>query len=284
MKKNNLILTAMLAIALSFTACSSSNDNPAVEVSGILLDKTTLSLVVAKEYTLTATILPNNAADKTITWTSSNPAVASVASGKIIAISTGTATIVAQAGGKNAVCEVSVDGVKINGVVWATRNVDMPGAFSASPESYGMFYQWGMKIGWSVENPLVNSNGGTTWDSSNVADTIWETASDPSPAGWRVPTRAECLSLLDETKVTSVWTTQNGVTGRKFTDIATSANIFLPAVGYRSSGLLNKHGSDGIYWSSTAKSLSTAMYFSSSEQYMSSNSKSFGHSVRSVAE
>jgi hypothetical protein len=33
-------------------------------------------------------------------------------------------------------------GVVINGVKWATRNVDAPGTFAESPQAAGMFYQW----------------------------------------------------------------------------------------------------------------------------------------------
>ena len=33
------------------------------------------------------------------------------------------------------------EGVVINGVRWATRNVDMPGTFAPTPESFGMHYQ-----------------------------------------------------------------------------------------------------------------------------------------------
>ncbi|MDR1809513.1 MAG: hypothetical protein LBR34_03800, partial [Prevotella sp.] len=62
-------------------------------------------------------------------------------------------------------------GVVINGVRWATRNVDAPGTFAATPESAGMFYQWNRSLGWSSSNPLVNSNGGTTWDNSAPSGT-----------------------------------------------------------------------------------------------------------------
>ena len=47
--------------------------------------------------------------------------------------------------------------VIINGVKWATCNVDAPGTFAAAPESAGMFYQWNRKIGWSATDPM----GGT---------------------------------------------------------------------------------------------------------------------------
>ena len=39
------------------------------------------------------------------------------------------------------------DGVVINGVRWATRNVDKPGTFAANPEDAGMLYQWNRKVG-----------------------------------------------------------------------------------------------------------------------------------------
>ena len=38
-------------------------------------------------------------------------------------------------------------GVSIIGVTWATRNVDAPGKFAATPEDPGMFYQWNRKVG-----------------------------------------------------------------------------------------------------------------------------------------
>ena len=173
-------------------------------------------------------------------------------------------------------------GVVINGVKWATRNVDAAGTFAATPESAGMFYQWNRKKAWNSTNEEV-----TGWDNSDSNGTTWATANDPSPAGWRVPTIAELGTLLDETKVTSAWTTQNGVRGRKFTDKTTGASIFLPAAGHRGSGggTLYSRGSHGYYWSSTVYDASSAhfMRFNSTEQYTDNASKSCGFSVRCVA-
>ena len=47
----------------------------------------------------------------------------------------GTATVAAQT-----TCPEG--GVLINGVCWATRNVDAPGTFAENPEDPGMMYQW----------------------------------------------------------------------------------------------------------------------------------------------
>ena len=65
-----------------------------IPVTGVKLDKSSLSLFVNKEATLTATILPDNATDKTVTWTSSNTDVATVSSdGKVTAKAKGTTVI-----------------------------------------------------------------------------------------------------------------------------------------------------------------------------------------------
>ena len=81
-----------------------------IEVEGISLDRTTLTLQEGSSYTLTATITPSDATNKLITWTSDNEDVATVANGKITAKSSGTATITATTsdGEHTATCEVTV--------------------------------------------------------------------------------------------------------------------------------------------------------------------------------
>ncbi len=82
--------------------------NP-IAVTGITLNKTTLSFIVGGSETLSATVTPENATDKSVTWTSTDTAVATVsASGEVTAISVGEATITAQAGEKSASCTVAV--------------------------------------------------------------------------------------------------------------------------------------------------------------------------------
>jgi len=71
---------------------------------------TTLPLTVGETFTLTATVNPNDATNKTVTWSSSTPAVATVANGVVTPVTTGTTTItVATAdGNKTASCTVTV--------------------------------------------------------------------------------------------------------------------------------------------------------------------------------
>jgi hypothetical protein len=81
-----------------------------VGVSKVSLNKTSLSLTVGDEEPLTATVSPDNATDKTVTWSSSNTGVAQVTSdGSVIARAAGTATITAKvADGPAATCTVTV--------------------------------------------------------------------------------------------------------------------------------------------------------------------------------
>ena len=78
-------------------------------VTAVTLDKEKLALEVGGEATLVATVTPDNADDKTVTWTSSDSNIASVdENGKVTAVAAGTATITATAGNQTATCEVTV--------------------------------------------------------------------------------------------------------------------------------------------------------------------------------
>ena len=82
-----------------------------VSVTGVTLNKTSLTLNKGASETLTATVSPSNATNKSVTWSSSNTSVATVDSnGKVTAVSAGTATVTVKTndGGKTATCAVTV--------------------------------------------------------------------------------------------------------------------------------------------------------------------------------
>ena len=85
-----------------------------VPVSQITLNKAETSISVGNSETLTATVAPENAANKALTWASSDEDVATVApDGTVTAVKAGAATITATAAdgsGKSAVCKVTVTG------------------------------------------------------------------------------------------------------------------------------------------------------------------------------
>ena len=87
------------------------NGTQKVNVESIALNENTLTLYTncdPKTAALTATVSPDNATDKTVTWTSADEKVATVENGVVTAVGNGTTTITAQAGDKTAVCTVTV--------------------------------------------------------------------------------------------------------------------------------------------------------------------------------
>jgi uncharacterized protein (TIGR02145 family) len=145
-------------------------------------------------------------------------------------------TSTAPAIGENATTSHNYEaGVLINGIRWATRNVDTPGTFAQNPEDIGLFYQWFSYTSLNVIGTVSGSGNAVSADS-------------PCPEGWRIPTQAELCLLRD---ARSVWTIRNGVNGRLF---GTAPNqIFLPAAGFfrDNDGKMDSKNSLGLYWSST---------------------------------
>ena len=84
---------------------------PVVEVESVSLNKSEMTLTEGKSETLAATVTPENAENKSITWSSNNEAVATVdANGTVTAKSAGTAVITATStNGKSAGCTVTVE-------------------------------------------------------------------------------------------------------------------------------------------------------------------------------
>ena len=111
------VVTAKSAGSATITAkistfsatCTVTVSDPYVKVASVTLDKTSLELVEGDAAQLTATVAPDNATDKTVTWKSSDTKVATVsASGEVVAVAEGKATITAAAGDASASCEVAV--------------------------------------------------------------------------------------------------------------------------------------------------------------------------------
>jgi uncharacterized protein (TIGR02145 family)/uncharacterized repeat protein (TIGR02543 family) len=173
-------------------------------------------------------------------------------------------------------CNCAAANMEINGVKWARCNTGMPGYFVAHEYDYGMFYQWNRKTGWP------SSGSVTGWDSSTPSGTVWSSANDPCPTGWRVPTQAQIQYLRDN--ASSEWTTSGGINGRRFT--YNGASIFLPASGYRggSGGSLLNQGGNGYYWSATQTDSYGAWRLSFSSGYVgvSADDRAYGFSVRCV--
>jgi uncharacterized protein YjdB len=109
MKKLFYATIALIALSTTFTACK-EKETP-ISVEGITLSETNTTLAVGDTLILTASVLPENATNKIVTWTSSNTSVATIDNdGMVIAKTEGTATITVstQDGLKRATCTLAV--------------------------------------------------------------------------------------------------------------------------------------------------------------------------------
>ena len=102
-EENVTVVPAKKSLTVSIPATT-------VAVTGVTLDVTELALEVPATATLTATVAPEEATDKTVVWASDNEAVATVAEGVVTAVAEGTATITVTTvdGGFTATCIVTV--------------------------------------------------------------------------------------------------------------------------------------------------------------------------------
>ena len=129
-----------------------------VAVESIRLDKTSVALECGETVQLEATVLPANATNKKLNWSSSNTAVATVdANGKVTAVSTGTAVITATAvsGNKTATCMVNINFYSVESISLNKRYIFM---------KPGEEYQLTVTI-----LPENATNKNVTWKSSNTA-------------------------------------------------------------------------------------------------------------------
>ena len=125
MKKTLASLFTML-LCFAFVSCGgesgpSGEPSPAptptpttVKVLGVSLDMAACELEVGTKVTLVVSITPNNATNKTVSWSTSNASVATVSNGTITAVAPGKATITVTTsdGNKTATCEVTVVAAK----------------------------------------------------------------------------------------------------------------------------------------------------------------------------
>ena len=106
---------ALLAGGLLWTSCGGDDKTEAdIAVNGVSVSLTTLSLGEGETARLSASVTPENASDKTVSWTSSDESVASVGSnGEVTGVKAGSATITVTTkdGGFNAVCNITVTNV-----------------------------------------------------------------------------------------------------------------------------------------------------------------------------
>jgi len=112
MFKKKLFLLFCLPFILGLFMLSGCGIATPVAVTGVTLDQATMTLTAGRATgTLVATVAPANATNKSVTWSSSAPAVATVANGVVTPVTAGTTTITVTIvdGGFTATCTVTVN-------------------------------------------------------------------------------------------------------------------------------------------------------------------------------
>ena len=138
--KGNATITCTANDGSGVTAtCAVTVTDPIIKVTSITLNKTSITLEVEKSVTLTATVKPDNATNKTVTWSSEEESVATVDNnGKVTAIAKGTAKITCTANdgsGVAAECAVTVTVPKPDKIVLPDEATVMAGAsITLTPE------------------------------------------------------------------------------------------------------------------------------------------------------
>ncbi len=186
MKKLISILFGAILLAALLPSCKGSKDNPVVLPASLTLSQTEINLHVGESKALEATVLPADASDKGIQWSSTNPQRVSVdANGLVRAQAVGTAYVVAQ----------TVNGIKTSCLVRVlssgseTYKVTL---YKGGDEVSGTLYSW---PGNTVRLEARSDDGKSHsyfWTSSSESTTVdeglvtfgWEQREDREDFAW----------------------------------------------------------------------------------------------------
>lgn len=273
-----------------------------ISVESISVDPTEATIFLGQTSLLTATILPQNATNQKISWTSSDESIATVdQTGLVTSVAVGsvTITVTAEDGDLTAASAITVinedasmpdyiengvnlgKGVKIGEQIWAPVNC----GYEEGSFPYGKLYQWGSKFGLGYDSSeasyTVDSGNPTpdelqpnvyysgykapngTWGTVEPWD-VKNEAYDPCPEGWRVPTIEEIEILITNHSEWIVLDDQNGYyfTGETPYAEAGGKQIFLPASGMIKNTSSNRGAWGYYHTASTYSSLSYYINFS----------------------
>ncbi|MBR5661530.1 MAG: Ig-like domain-containing protein [Bacteroidales bacterium] len=162
MKKTIFKVAAAIVVAVLSSAilisCDPEKGDKTIAVSGVSINKTSINLAEGDSETLTATLSPAEATNKSVSWSSSDTQVATVdGSGKVIAQKAGSATITVTTsdGSKTATCSVTVKAIALTKI-------------EISPSETEVII--GKKVNLSVKyTPENASNKDVKWSSSDAS-------------------------------------------------------------------------------------------------------------------
>ena len=131
-------VTSTVYVPVDAVLIYTTSPYPDINVTGVTLNKNNDSIEIGGTTTLTATVSPNNATNKAVTWTSSNTSVATVNNGTVTGVAAGNSTITVRTvdGGYTATCAITV-----------TQPVaHIGGTFYTTVSSFNVIISFGMRI------------------------------------------------------------------------------------------------------------------------------------------
>lgn len=235
---------------------------PVQLVTSIMLSQSSLTLSSGNSQTLIASVLPSNATNKNVTWSSSNSSIAIVdQTGKVIAKAVGTCVITCSAvdgSGVKTECQMTVtssitpdlgnhawvDLGLPSGTLWATCNVG-----ANSPEEYGDYFAWGETE--PKDNYCTDTYTYTHPSGQGELDSEYDVATVYWGDRWQMPSVSQFRELINSEYTTIEWITRNGISGELITSKQNGESIFMPCAGYRSYSSVEGIGGFSWYWSKT---------------------------------
>ena len=215
--KRFLFIFSALSLIISSCSEESMHDFPYVVVSKIEFSEKIISLTIGDTHKLTATISPEDATDKTLTWESSNTNVATVENGKITAIGGGYAIITAKSGNVNAKCTVTVNPAEVTAITLSQTSITI-----TKGDTYDLI---------ATISPEDAKGRTLTWESSNAnvasvkngkITAVGEGSATITAKSGKV--QAKCTVTVNPAEVTAITLSQSSVTltqGKTYNLIAT---------------------------------------------------------------
>ena len=189
-------------------ACSVTVHPKFIHVTDVSLDKSSLTLELGESATLSCTVSPADASDKSVTWSSSDEKVAKVdASGRVVTVAPGTATIIVTANdnGKRASCTVTVvpPPVLVSSIILSQTSATLAfGQTLALTATVLPEDATDPTVVWTSSNEKVATVSNGTVTASNTAGTVTITAKSQS-----TPQVTATCTVTVKSKIVSV----NGV-------------------------------------------------------------------------
>jgi len=200
------LIGALVVFSLVFVSCGNDDDNN-ISADGVRLNQTIATLTIGDSLTLRATVLPENATNRDVIWSSEDSAVATVADGVVFAVDTGVAGIIVTTENGEHSDTSTVEVVLgwetqlgrasfATSRTWEISNDSITQIWSDAVQTDNCrnktsFSGWSLATGYSIDCRSNPDQRGAlfSWQA------VYELREELCPYPWRVPTREDFRDL-----------------------------------------------------------------------------------------